>query len=97
VHVQDHRQRALGAGRPDDPHAHVPDVGGHGDPAVLDGQLVDRRGLHIVEDGARPGRAELIQERRVGRRLDERLRGRLEHDSRASPGHGHVNSLFGWW
>ena len=80
VHVEDHRQRPGGVRGPDDPHAHVADVGGHGDPAVVDGQLVDRRGLHVVEHGARLGRAQLVQERRLGGRLDERLRGRLEHD-----------------
>jgi hypothetical protein len=49
VHVQDHRQRALDALGPHDADAHVADVGGHRDPALVDGQLLDRRGLDVVE------------------------------------------------
>ena len=93
VHVEDHRQRPLGVGRPDDPHAHVADLGGDGDPALLDRQLVDRRGLDVVEHLAGLGRGELVQERRLGGRLDERLRRRLEHDRRVC-GDGHVQVLL---
>ena len=89
VHVEDHWQRPDGVRGPDDPHAHVADVGRHGDPAVVHGRLVDRRGLQLVEHGARLGRAQLVQERRPGGRLDDRLRGRLEHD-RVVRGYGHV-------
>jgi hypothetical protein len=54
-------------------HAHVADVGGHGGPAVIHGQLVDRRALQLVEHGACLGRAQFVQERRPDGRLDERL------------------------
>ena len=80
VHVEDHRQRPGGVRRPDDPHAHVADLGGDGDPAVLDRELVDRRGLDVVEHLAGLGGGELVEERRLGGRLDELLGGRLEHD-----------------
>jgi hypothetical protein len=53
VHVQDHRQRALRAGRAHDAHPDVADVGRHGDPVLVDGQLLDRRGLDVVEHLAR--------------------------------------------
>jgi hypothetical protein len=89
VHVEDHGQRAFGALGPDDADAHVSHVGRNGDPAVVDRQLVDRRGLDVVEHGAGLVRCELVQERRLGRRLDERLRGGLEHDGRARAGDGH--------
>jgi hypothetical protein len=80
MHVQDHRQRALGAGRAHDPHTHIADVGRDGDPALVDGQHVDRRRLDVVEHLARLVGGQLVQERRIGGRLDERLRGGLEHD-----------------
>jgi hypothetical protein len=73
VHVQDHGQRALGAGRADDPHEDVAVLGRHGDPALVHRQLVDRRGLHVVEHLARSRGAELLQEWRIGGGLDERL------------------------
>ena len=92
VHVEDHRQRPDGVPGPDDPHAHVADVGGHGDPAVIHGQLVDRRGLQLVEHGACLGRAQFVQERRPGGRLDEPLRGRLEHHGLVCGDHGHVRT-----
>ena len=97
VHVEDHRQRPDGVGGPDDPHAHVADVGGHGHPAIIHGQLVDRRGLQFVEHGARLGRAQFVQERRLGGRLDDRLRGRLEHNGVMRGGDGHVRLLLVWW
>jgi hypothetical protein len=95
VHVQDHRQRARGAGRAHDAHLDVTDVGRHRDPALLDRQLADRRRLHVVEHLARLGRRHLVQERRVGGRLDERLRGGLEHDRGVGGrcGHGEVLSV----
>jgi hypothetical protein len=65
VHVQDHRQRPDGVRGPDDPHAHVANVGGHGRPTVIHGQLVDRGGLQPVERGARLSRAQLVQKRRL--------------------------------
>jgi hypothetical protein len=80
MHVEDDRQRAAGVRRADDAHAHVADSSGDGDPAIVDGQLVDRSGLHAVEDGARIGRGELVEEGRLGGRFDELLRGGLEHD-----------------
>jgi hypothetical protein len=80
VHVEDHRQGALSAGRTDDAHTHVADVGGDGEPALVDGQLVDRRRLDVVEHLARLLWRQLVQERRIGSRLDERLRRALEHD-----------------
>jgi hypothetical protein len=94
VHVQDHGQRALGAGRANDAHLDVADVGGDGDPALVDGQLVDRRRLDVVEDLARLVGRQLVEEGRVGSRLDERLRRGLEHDSggRGGCGHGEVLS-----
>ena len=70
----------VGVRRADDPHPDVADVGGDGDPALVDGQLVDRRGLDVVEHLARLVGGQLVQERRLGGRLDERLRGGLEHD-----------------
>ena len=57
VHVEDRRQRPCGVRRRDDADAHVADLGGDGDPAIVDGQLVDRRGLDVVEHLARLGRA----------------------------------------
>jgi hypothetical protein len=78
VHVEDHWQCPDGIRGPDDPHAHVANVGGDGDPAVVDGQLVDRGGLQFVEHGARLGWGQFVQEWRLGGRLDEHLRGRLE-------------------
>jgi len=80
VHVEDRRQRPRGVRRPDDPHAHVADLGGDGDPAVLDRELVDRRGLDVIEHLAGPGGRELVDQWRRGGRLDERLGGGLEHD-----------------
>ena len=97
VHVEDHWQRPDGVRGPDDPHAHVADVGGHGDPAIVHGQLVDRRGLQFVEHGARLGRAQFVQERRLGGRLDERLRGRLEHDRVVRGGTDMCDFLLVWW
>src|SRR3954463_1372506 len=44
MHVEDHRQRPDGVRGPDDPHAHVAEIGGHGSPAVVPGQPVGRRG-----------------------------------------------------
>jgi hypothetical protein len=98
VHVQDHRQRPYGVPGPDDPHAHVADVGGHGGPAVIHGQLVDRRGLHVVEHGARIGGAQFLDERRLGGRFDERLRGGLEQNGVACVGQRHCDSFScgGW-
>jgi hypothetical protein len=80
VHVEDHRQRSCGVRRPHDADAHVADLGGYRDPSILDGQLVDRFGLDVVEHLPGLGRGELVQERGLGRRLDELLRGLLEHD-----------------
>ena len=55
VHVDDGRQATLGAFRLDDPHAGVAYGGGHGDPFLVDRQLLDRPGLKVVEDLARLG------------------------------------------
>ena len=77
VHVEDHR-----AACPSAPAGRtmrtldVADVGRHGDPALVDGQLVDRRRLDVVEHLARLVGRQLVQERRLGGRLDERLRRR---------------------
>ena len=65
VHVEDHRERAGGTGRAEHAHAHVADVGGDGDPALVDRQLVDRRGLHVIEHLPRLGGRELVEERRL--------------------------------
>ena len=72
---------------PDDAHAGVADVGRDGDPLLVDGQLVDRRGLEVVEDLARGGGLELVEERRRRRRVDDALGGRLEDDP-GLDGHG---------
>jgi hypothetical protein len=82
VHVEDHRQRPRGLRWSDDPHADVADLGGDGDPAVVGRELVDRRGLDVVQHLAGLGGGELVEERRLRGRLDELLGGRLEHDRR---------------
>src|SRR4051812_43019950 len=94
VHVQDHRERALGAGRAHDAHADVAHVGRDGDPALVDRQLGDRRGLDVVEHLARLIGRQLVQIRRIGGRLDERLRGGLEHDVRQRAVDGHQRGLL---
>ena len=80
VHVEDRGQRARGIGRPDDADAHVAHLGGDGDPALVDRQLLDRLGLDVVQYLARLVRRELVDERRRRGRVDELLRCRLEHD-----------------
>jgi hypothetical protein len=92
VHVQDHRQRALDAGRAHDPHPDVPDIGRDGNPGLVDGQYVDRRRLHVVEHLARLAEGQLVQEWRRGARLHERLRGGLERDTRQRVSDGHETS-----
>ena len=73
VHVENHRQRPQDVARTDDPDAHVADVGRHCHPVLVDGQLFDRRGLDIVEHLARLVGGQLVQERRRGSRVGERL------------------------
>ena len=58
----------------------VADRSRNGDPLLLDGQLLDRRGLQVVEHLARLRRLELVEERRGRRRVDDPLGGRLEND-----------------
>ena len=84
VHVDDDGQHRPGVAGPDEPHAHVADRGGHGDPLLVDGQLVHRLGLQVVEDLARPLRTEVGEERGLGGGLDEILRGGFEDDLRGA-------------
>jgi hypothetical protein len=80
------------------PHTFLPgdwklgNLGSH--PAFLDGQLVDRRGLDVVEDLAGFGRGELVQERGLGGCLDERLGRRFQHDRCSCSGDRHVHSFL---
>jgi hypothetical protein len=90
VHVEDHGQHPDVMRRADDLHADIADVGRNRDPVGIDGELVDGRGLHVVEHLASLGRSELVQERRLGGRLDELLRGLLEHDGCACGRNGHA-------
>jgi hypothetical protein len=64
VHVDDDRERALGALRLDDPHARVAYARRHSDPLLVDRQLLDWRGLKIVEDVAGGDIPQLVEERR---------------------------------
>jgi hypothetical protein len=59
--------------RAHDTHVNLPYLCRDGDPLVLDRELVDRCRLDVVEDLARLGRGELVDERRPGGRLDKRL------------------------
>src|SRR5262249_44312417 len=70
VHVHHDRQRARRAPGLDDADPHVTDRGGHGDPLLVDGRLVDRCGLEIVEDLPRCGRLQLVQVGGCGGRVD---------------------------
>jgi hypothetical protein len=94
VHVQDHRQRALHAGRAHDAHLDVADLGRHGDPVHVDGQLVDRRRLDVIEHLARLAGGQLVQERRRGGCVHERLRRGLEHNARQRAVDGHKHQLL---
>jgi hypothetical protein len=88
-------QPALCAGRAHDPRLDVAHLGRHRDPVFVDGQLVDRRRLDVVEHLARLVGGQLVQERRLGGRLDERLRRGLEHDGRERAVDGHEHQLLG--
>jgi hypothetical protein len=63
VHVDDDRQHAVGAARLDEPDACVAHWRGHGDPFLVDRELLDGRGLDVVEDLARCGVVELVEQR----------------------------------
>ena len=73
---------------PVNPNRNVADVGGHGDPLLVDRQLADRRRLHVVQHRAGGGRLHLVEVRRrgghvrppAGRRLEDDLLGD-EHPS----------------
>jgi hypothetical protein len=82
VDVEDDRQRAGCAPRLDDPGLDL--AGGAAadrDPLLVDLGLRDLAGLNLVDRLAPLGRRKVEQVGRVGRRLDERLRRRLQHGS----------------
>ena len=87
-------RRPRGVRWPDDAYAHVANLGRDADPAILDGQLVDRRGLDVVKDLAGFGRGELVQERGLGCCLDELLRRRFQDDRCSCSGGRHVRSFL---
>ena len=87
-------QRRGALDRVDDADADVADLGGDGDPLLVDRELVDRRGLEVVEHLAGGGGLELVEERRRRCRVDDALGGRLEDDARLD-GHGGVLSRRG--
>jgi hypothetical protein len=91
VHVDDDRQRAGAAGRPDDPDAGIADLGGDGDPLLFDRQQPRGIRLQVVEHLARSGGLELVDERRNGSGVDDALCGGLEDDAGLN-GHGDVLS-----
>ena len=68
----------VGAERLDDADLHVADRGRHGDPFLVDVELVDRRGLDVVEHLAGTVGAEVVEERRLRRGVGELLGGRLQ-------------------
>jgi hypothetical protein len=87
VHVDHDRQHGGRVDGADDADADVADRGRHRDPLLLDRQLVDRRGLQILEHLAGGGGLELVEERRRRGRIDDALGGRLQHDP-GLDGHG---------
>ena len=93
VQIDDHRQRPRRPAWLDDPDGHLArraalDV----HPLLVDLRLRDLAGLHLVDCLAALGDRDLEQERRVGGRLGERLRRRLEH-RRLDSGCGHLRLL----
>ena len=97
VHVQDHRQRAPApAGRTMRTWTSPTSAGTVIQRSSI-GQLVDRRRLDVVEHLARLVGGQLVQERRRGGRLDERLGRGLEHDRGMRGRYGHGTVLSGWW
>lgn len=77
--VDDHRERAGGAGGADDPRPHLAGgSAGHGDPLFVDGGLGYVAGLQVVDSLAALCRGQLEQERRVRGRLGECRGGGLQ-------------------
>jgi hypothetical protein len=64
VNVEDHRQDGRRVGRLHDPHPHIADFGRDRNPLLCDLELIDRRGLDVVEHLARAFRTELVEKRR---------------------------------
>ena len=87
VHVDDDGQDRRRAAGPDDPHPDVTDRRGHGDPLLVDGQLVDGRRLEVVEHLARSLRTQVDQTPWGRPCLGEVLRGRFEDDPLLDGGH----------
>ena len=79
VHVQ-HRRHAQpgGTDRLDDPDLHVTDRCRHRDPLLVDLRFVDRCSLDVVEHLAGTVGAEVVEERRLRRRVGDLLGGRLQ-------------------
>jgi hypothetical protein len=91
VDVEDDRQRSRCARRLDDPDLHLAGRATRDrDPLFVDVGLSDLPRLHLVDERAPLGRRPIRQERRVGGRLGERLRGRLKHRRSGGRGRGHV-------
>ncbi len=80
VHVEDHGQRADAADGLDDAHPHVAHLRRNGEPLVVHVRLFDGLRLHVVEQLARALDPELVQQRRLGRRVGEILRGGFENN-----------------
>jgi hypothetical protein len=88
VHVDDDRQHAVGAARLDESDARVAHRRRHGDPLLVDREFLDGRGLDVVEDLARCGVVQLVEQRRLRGGVCDLLRGRLKNDPGRYGRHG---------
>jgi hypothetical protein len=81
VEVDDHRQRPAGALGAQDAHRHpAGGAAGHGGVLDVDGRLLDRAGLELIDGPATLVRAELKQVGRIGVGVDDGRGLRLEVD-----------------